>query len=195
MALIAIRKWVSPSDQSDILLDEAGKVVLLDPTTYPQTLASVVHNVTISDVDFPGGAFTLAGLLKSTSNYPNTPPIDGLHGTAWLTDALVPNRYYYWYTIYNNPHTYTWRVEYDYLRFHLAASGNPYWEVHMRASKVTYPGLTTSASVAWHARKTCVAPDFSVYGDYSLVSGTLTHQPSGQTVWGTSNGWGISVSA
>jgi len=195
MALMAIRKWVSPSDQSDLLLDEAGKVVLIDPTTYPQTLASVVHNVTLTDPDFPGGTFTLLGYLHSVSRYPNTPPIEGVHGSEWLTDALLENSYYYWHQIYNSPHTYTWRVEFDFLRFHLAASGNPYWQIHMSASKYTYPGLNNVARIYWDARKVCVAPDFSVYGDYTLVSGTLTPQPSGQTIWGSSNGWGISVSA
>lgn len=193
MALRAVRIYQSYEDQADIAVDETGKVILLDPNSYPSTLASVTHNVTITDVDYPGGSIDLASCpLVSTSNYPNNPPIYGVK-SPWLLGSGVANSYYRTASKFTVPDAYRWRIGFDSLRLHIS-SGGIYWKANFLASKSTYPGLSTIAYVTWSVRKYCTASDYGVYGNYDLY-GSITETPSGQGIFSSSAGWGITVSA
>lgn len=192
MAQMVIRRFVSSADKDKVAIDGTGKVLMVDPNSYVSMLGSFTHNVTVNDPLFPGGSFDLSGApLNYTSNYPNNPPIAGVRG--W-TSGGYQNYYVKSASIWNTPHTYTWRVYFTKLQLNFdATNGLIYWQCNVSGLRTNYPNGADQGSASWKVRKVCSGTDFSVAGDYVLV-GSVTHYPTGQTIWGSSNNWGLTIS-
>jgi hypothetical protein len=195
MSFLVLRRYVSYSDQYRPVTDGDGKAIIIDPTSYAETLGSVAHNLTVTDVDFPGGSFDLDDVpLSDTSDYPNTPPIAGVK-SPWTYGYGSVNYYTKTALIFNSPHTYTWNVNVNWLRLNIdVTNGAIYWRGQVVGRKSTYPNGSSVASVSFWVKRVCGAGDFSVAGDY-VLDGSVTHAPTGQTIWGSSASWGVSITA